>query len=122
MEGSKRQETRARLRRVLEQFLDKVVPEDDSVALPGQGFLAWEDQAEELERRLCTAFLEERASLEEASRPTGLGRCPHCRSDRLYLIPGERQTPLQTRHGPVVLAKRSCRCRACGRTFSPSGA
>lgn len=117
----RRQEARARMQRVLDQFLDQVVPEDESASLPGQGFLAWEEQADELERRLCTAWLEERAALEEAMRGEGLGRCPRCGSDRLYLIPGQRDVPMQTKHGPVVLGKQSCRCRACGRTFSPSG-
>jgi hypothetical protein len=120
METSKeRQEARARMRRVLEQFLDRMVPEDESVPLAGEGFLAWEGQAEDLERRLCTAWLEERAALERASRGPELGRCPHCGSDRLYLIEADRRVPMQTRHGPVVLSKQSCRCRACGRAFSP---
>lgn len=122
MEGkSKRQDARERMRRILNQFLDRMVPEDESAPLPGAGFLAWEDQADELERKLCTAWLEERAVLEEQLRGEGLGRCPHCQSDRLYRIAGEREVPMQTKHGPVVLTKQSYRCRACDRVFSPSG-
>jgi DNA-directed RNA polymerase subunit RPC12/RpoP len=119
--GTTRQEARERLGRVLGQLLDKMIPEDESVPLRDGGFLAWEEQATELEQTLCTAWLEERAALEQQDSMVGLGRCPDCGSGRLYLLAGTRQVPRQTRHGPVVLEQQSCRCRACGRTFSPSG-
>jgi DNA-directed RNA polymerase subunit RPC12/RpoP len=122
MGGTSRQQARERLGRVLGQLLDKMIPEDESVPLRGGGFRAWEEQATELEQTLCTVWLEERAALEQQDSAAGLGRCPNCGSDRLYLMAGPRQVPRQTRHGPVVLEQQSCRCRACGRTFSPSGA
>jgi len=53
----------------------------------------------------------------------GCGQCPRCGSDRIYLDHSGKQTQEEiiSPHGPVVIGKQKCRCRACGRSFSPSG-
>ena len=117
-----RQKARERLSQVFQSILDKMVPADESVPLPGKKFIEWEDLADEVDRTLVPVFLEERAALEASAHADGGGICPHCSSDRVYLIPRVGQVEVLTPHGPVVLHKQRCRCRHCGRTFSPSGA
>jgi len=118
-----RQKARERLGRVFQSILDKMVPADEAVPLPGGGkFVEWEDLADEVDRTLVPLFLEERAALEASAHADCGGRCPYCQSDRVYLIKQARKTEVQTPHGPVVLTKQSCRCRQCGRSFSPSRA
>jgi len=118
-----RQKARERLGRVFQSILDKMVPDDESVPLPGGGkFVEWEDLADEVDRTLVPIFLEERAALEASAHADCGGRCPYCQSDRVYLIKEARKTEVQTPHGVVVLTKQSCRCRQCGRSFSPPGA
>lgn len=118
-----REQARERLTRVFEQLRDRMIPLDESKPLRGSLFREWEEQAQELQREMTTAFLEERAGLEDNARVTEnrAGRCPDCGSDQVYLekrtIKQERQTP----HGAVVLEEQRCRCRSCDRTFSPSG-
>ena len=107
--------------RVFEALLDRHIPADESVPLKGGSFREWEDQADQIERELCPAFLEERAALEHNAHIQNPGRCPHCGSDRVYLITQVRKSELRTVHGPVVMDKQSCRCRSCDRAFSPSG-
>jgi DNA-directed RNA polymerase subunit RPC12/RpoP len=120
-----REGARQRLRAVFEKALDQVIPEDSMRPLKGQTFLEWEHQADEFDREVTGALLEERAALEASAlvEPDDLGRCRHCGSDRLYL---QRSEPTnRTRagtHGPVVRGFQSVRCRSCGRSFSPSGA
>ncbi len=117
-----RQTARERLNRVFGALLDKMVPADQAVGLPGgQQFVQWEDLADEMERTMIPVFLEERAALEVSAQAQVGGRCPDCRSDRVYLNKESRQTEVRTPHGVVVLTKQSCRCRQCGRSFSPSG-
>lgn len=117
-----RQTARQRLRSVLETLLDRHIPSDESKPIKGQTFREWEDQADVFDRELTGAFLEELASLNEAATVERSGGCPHCGSDRVYLVKGKpRQTELQSKHGLVVLSQQQCRCRSCDRTFSPSG-
>jgi hypothetical protein len=92
------------------------------VPLVGGKFIDWENQADLIERELCTAFLEERAALEAAAEVVDGGLCPHCGSDRVYLMKEVSKVEVRSPHGPVVLNKQRCRCRSCDRTFSPSGA
>jgi hypothetical protein len=117
-----RQKARERLSQVFQSILDKMVPANESVPLPGKKFIEWEDLADEVDRTLVPVFLEERAALEASAQADCGGRCPHCSSDRVYLIPQAGKVELITPHGPVVLHKQRCRCRQCGRSFSPSGA
>ena len=116
-----RQQARDRLNKVFQSILDKVVPLDESVPLPGKKFVDWEELADEIDRTLVPTFLEERAALENSAQVHSGGRCPHCGSSRVYLMPQTSKVELITPHGPVVLHKQHCRCRSCDRTFSPSG-
>jgi hypothetical protein len=120
-----RQKARERLNRVFQSVLDKMIPNDEAMPLPGRKFVDWEDLGDEMERTIVPVFLEERAALEASAYLDHAGHCPHCGSDRLYLIKqtdeGD-QVEVLTPHGPVVLRKQRCRCRACDRSFSPSGA
>jgi len=107
----------------VEAALDRVIPLDESRPLRGRTFVEWEQQADAFDRSVTTTLLEERAALEDAAavEPQRLGRCPHCGSDRLYLQRAEpTDRTLQTPHGPVEMGHQSVRCRACGRSFSPS--
>ena len=117
-----RQAARERLTRMFEALRDRLIPADESVPLKGGTFREWEDQADQIERGLCPAFLEERAALESNARVERAGRCPHCGSDRVYLIHGHHKSELRTPHGEVVMEQQSCRCRSCDRAFSPPGA
>jgi hypothetical protein len=117
-----RQQARARLVEVFQEALDRVIPADEAVPLKGRTFREWEDQADEFDRAVTAALLEERAALEANARVETGGRCPRCSSTRLYLIAGQRKREVQTPHGVVALEQQSVRCRSCGTTFSPSGA
>ena len=125
-----RQKARERLSQVFQSILDKMIPADESVPLAGGRFIDWEDQGDELARTVVPLFLEERAALETSAHAEAGGRCPHCGSERVYLIrpkggaaePEALQVEVLSPHGPVVLEKQRCRCRACNRSFSPSGA
>jgi hypothetical protein len=116
-----RQQARERLRDVLEKLLDRFIPGAEAKPLLGRTFREWEDQADTFDREMTAAFLEELASLDGAAQAAEGGCCPHCGSDRVYLVKGSHSTELQTKHGRVVLQQQQCRCRACDRVFSPSG-
>lgn len=116
-----RQQARQRLDAIYQSLRDKLIPADESVPLQGGVFLDWENQADQIEKELCTAFMEERAALQAESKVNSGGRCPHCGSGRVYLIKEESQVEVLSTHGPVVMHKQRCRCRACNRIFSPAG-
>lgn len=104
--------------------LDRVIPADESEPLKGRTFGEWEDQADAFDQAVTGTLLEERAALEDSAliEHGELGCCPHCGSQRLYLQRGEpTNKALRTPHGEVELGHQSVRCRACGRSFSPSG-
>jgi DNA-directed RNA polymerase subunit RPC12/RpoP len=117
-----REQARQRLDAIYASLRDKLIPADESVPLQGAKFIDWENQSDLIEKGLCTAFLEERAALESAAQVQSGGRCPHCSSDRVYLMKEASKVEVLSPHGPVVMPKQRCRCRSCGRTFSPSGA
>ena len=117
-----RQQARERLSQVFQSILDKMIPADETVPLAGKTFVEWEDLGDEVDRTLAPVFLEERAALEASAQADGGGRCPHCHSDRVYLIKQVEKVEVLTPHGVVVLNKQRCRCRSCGRSFSPSRA
>ena len=102
-----REEARERMTRMFEQLRDRLIPLDESKPLKGSKFRDWEEQADEIERTLTTAFMEERAGLEDNAQVAAAGRCPHCGSERVYLekrnVKQERQTP----HGAVVLEEQA---------------
>lgn len=117
-----RQKARERLGQVFQSILDKMIPADEAVPLAGSTFVEWEDLGDEVDRSLVPVFLEERAALEAAAHADCGGRCPHCQSDRVYLIKRVGKVEVLTSHGVVVLNKQRCRCRSCDRSFSPSRA
>lgn len=118
-----RQEARQRLRAAFEKAMEQVIPEDESKPLKGRTFLEWEQQADAFDQTVTTTLLEERAALEESAliEAGDLGCCSHCGSKRLYLQQAEANNrSILTPHGEVVVGLQSIRCRACGRSFSPS--
>jgi hypothetical protein len=117
-----RQKARERLSQVFQSILDKMIPVDEAIPLAGSKFVEWEDLGDEVDRTLVPVFLEERAGLEASAQADCGGRCPHCHSDRVYLIKQVHKVEVLTPHGPVVLSKQRCRCRSCDRSFSPSRA
>jgi hypothetical protein len=117
-----RQKAREKLSQVFQTILDKMIPPDNSVPLEGCKFIDFEDQGDELARTMVPLFLEERAALDAAAQADMGGRCPFCKSDRIYLIKEVGNVEVLTPHGPVVLKKQRGRCRECDRSFSPSRA
>jgi len=117
-----RRAARERLVALALQEVDRLIPLDEKVALRGQYMADFEDQADELDRTLVSAFLRERIALSGASEVQVVGRCPHCHSDRVYLERWSSMVDVLTPHGSVPLKKQHASCRACGLAFSPSGA
>jgi len=116
-----RPKARKRVMKTFREALNRVIPPDESVPLRGGTFLDFENQVEEVARALLPTLLEERAALERNARVDDPGRCPHCGSDRVYLKKDQVQAEIRSPHGMVVVEKQQARCRACGRSFSPSG-
>ena len=117
-----RQEARARAMAAFAAALDRMLPGDESTPLKGATFADFEDQVEELIHSTMPVVLEERVGLEVNAVLASPGRCPHCGSDRVYAEKRVTQAEVRSAHGPVVIRKQHARCRACNRTFSPSGA
>lgn len=117
-----RKAARTRLTQVFKKALDRLIPADVATPLKGSTFLEFEDQVEALVREVAPTALEERAALEMNAEVERAGRCPFCSSERVYLEKGSTASELQSPHGTVVVPQQRCRCRACDRTFSPSGA
>ena len=118
-----REAARQRMRAVFEAALEQVIPADEGRPLWGRTFGEWEDQADVFDQTVTTTLLEERAALKDSARSEreAPGHCPRCGSPRLYLQRGEpTNKTMQTPHGPVELGHQGMRCRACGRSFSPS--
>jgi len=116
-----RREARERLLKAFEGALDRLIPPDGSVPLKGSRFSDFEDQVEALGRAVLPVALEERAALEGTAEVTHPGCCPFCGSARVYLKKEVTQPELLSPQGKVVLRQQHARCRACGKTFSPSG-
>lgn len=118
-----RKEARERLFKTILAAVDRIIPEDESKPLRGSTFGEWEDQTDAFKQAVIPTILEERAALEanaeiEVNDP---GRCPFCGSDSVRLRSDGEITPeVLTPDGPVPIAMQRCRCRQCGRTFSPS--
>lgn len=119
-----REAARARILAAFEKSLDQIIPADQTMPLHGRTFIEWERQADAFDAAVTTTLMEERAALEDTAQVEAgqLGRCPHCGSDRLYLQrPDPANQSIRTPHGEVVLGQQSIRCRACDKSFSPSG-
>jgi predicted Zn-ribbon and HTH transcriptional regulator len=119
---STRQAARARILAAFARQLDRVIPADETIPLKGASFADFEDQVETLAQAALPVALEERAALAPSAQVTRAGRCPHCGSEAVYLEKEETQPEVQTRHGRAVVHRQHARCRACGGSFSPSGA
>jgi hypothetical protein len=117
-----RQAARERVRAAFGAALDRLIPPDEAVPLKGALFVDFEDQVEALVRAVAPTALEERAALADSAQVVTAGRCPHCGSGRVYLEKQVTQPELRSPHGPVVVPQQQARCRACGGSFSPSGA
>ena len=120
-----RREARERIIKCFMDSLDRIIPPEESVPLRGRTFLDWEQQADALRKAVVPTLLQERATLDNSAQVSAqeCGKCPRCGSERIYLDHGgrEQQKEVISPHGPAVIAKQQCRCRACGRSFSPSG-
>jgi hypothetical protein len=120
-----RREARERIIKSFMDSLDRIIPAEESVPLRGRTFLDWEHQADALRKAVLPTLLQERAALDDTAQINGdeCGKCPRCGSDRIYLDHDGQETQKEviSPHGPVVVGKQQCRCRACGRSFSPSG-
>jgi hypothetical protein len=119
---SKREQARERLMAVLEKALDKYIPADEKQPMKDGKFWEWEDLADEFDREVTGAFLEELAACSATANLAEPGGCPHCGSFNTRWLQEEGQRERRSKHGPVVLPRQVARCRRCGRTFSPSGA
>ena len=117
-----REQARARIWAAFAGQLDRMIPADETVPLKGATFADFEDQVETLAQAALPVALEERAALADKAQVDQAGRCPLCGSDGVYLEKAETQPEVQSRHGRVVVRKQHARCRACGGSFSPSGA
>jgi len=120
-----REEARERIAKAFMDSLNRIIPPDERVPLRGRTFGDWERQADEMRKAVIPTLLQERAALDESAavESGGTGKCPRCGSERIYLEHGgqESQKDVISPHGPVVVGKQQCRCRSCGRSFSPSG-
>jgi DNA-directed RNA polymerase subunit RPC12/RpoP len=105
--------------------LDKIIPPDENMPLRGQTFGDWEQQADAMRKAVLPTLLQERAALDSGAEVAadGCGQCPRCGSTRIYLDRPDQmpQKEVISPHGKVVILKQHCRCRECGRSFSPSG-
>ncbi len=114
-----REQARARILAAFTAELDRMIPADETVPLKGATFTDFEDQVEVLAGGALPVMLEERAALDANAEVVTAGRCPQCGSERIYLKEAS-QSEILSPHGPVVLYQQHARCRACGRSFSPS--
>jgi len=119
---SRRQQARERMMSVLEKALDKYIPADETRPMKDGKFWEWEDMADEFDREVTGAFLEELAACSAVAGMAEPGGCPHCGSFNTKWLQEEGQRERRSKHGTVVLPRQVARCRRCGRTFSPSGA
>jgi hypothetical protein len=107
---------------VLETALDKYIPADESQPMKDGKFWEWEDMADEFDREVTGAFMEELAACSAGAVLAEPGGCPHCGSFNTKWLVEEGQRERRSKHGSLVLPRQVARCRPCGRTFSPSGA
>lgn len=119
---SRRQQARERMRAVLEKALEKYIPGEQKQAMKDGKFWEWEDLADDFDREVTGAFLEELAGCSAVAGMLEPGGCPHCGSLNTKWLEEQGQRERRSKHGTVVLPRQVGRCRHCGRTFSPSGA
>ena len=119
---SSRQEARARLDAVFQKLRDKYIPADESQPVKDGKFWEWEEMADEFDREMTAAILEELAGQSAHAALAEPGPCPFCQSTNTKWLDDAGQQERRSKHGEVVLPRQVARCRPCGRSFSPSGA
>jgi len=117
-----RKQARERALQTFRAALDRMIPEDESVALQGRTFRDFELQVQTLKEAVIPTVLEERAALDAQAQVAAAGACPHCGSNRTYLEKDVTQKEIRSPDGPLVLAQQHARCRACNGSFSPAAA
>lgn len=117
-----REEARARLLKIAQTAIDRVVPASKDAPLRGATFADFENQSYEVGNVFLTALMEERAKLERNAEVGSAGRCPYCEAERTYLEDEGAGTKKELRSpsGPVLITIQGARCRACDGSFSPS--
>jgi hypothetical protein len=118
---SRRQQARERLMAVLEKALDKCIPSDEGQPMKDGKFREWEDMADEFDREVTGAFLEELAACSREAALAEPGGCPHCGGFNTKWLDEQGQRERRSKHGTVVLPRQVARCRRCGRTFGRAG-
>ena len=117
-----RSESRRRIAAVVDRAVGEVIPADEAVGLRGRTFCDFEDQVYAAGRAMMTAMLQERLALDSSAWQESGGHCPPCGSERVYLEKGKTRREVLSPVGPLTIEVQRCRCRACGGSFSPSGA
>lgn len=115
-----RDEARARLLKMFESSLDRVIPKDPNRPLQGAVFADFENQTYAACNDVLAAVMEERAKLDPRAEVCQAGLCPHCGSDRTYLEKEQSKQDIRSPSGVVTLTRQHARCRACEGSFSPS--
>ena len=119
---SSRQESRERLDGVYQKLRDKYFPADASQPMKDGKFWEWEQIADDFDREMTAAILEELARQSQHAALPEPGPCPYCQSTNTKWLEEQGQQERQSKHGAVVLPRQVARCRSCDRSFSPSGA
>jgi hypothetical protein len=115
-----REEARARLLKMFEASLDRVIPADPAKPLRGEIFADFERQTYAATNDVVVAVMEERAKLDPRAQVTQAGPCPHCGSSRTYLKKQESKQDIRSPSGAFPITRQHARCRACEGSFSPS--
>jgi hypothetical protein len=115
-----REEARARLLKMFESSLDRVIPKDHNKPLQGAIFADFENQTYAACNDVLAAVMEERAKLDPRAEVCQAGLCPHCGSERTYLEKEQSKQDIRSPSGAVTLTRQHARCRACDGSFSPS--
>ena len=115
-----REEARARLLKMFEISLDRVIPADPAKPLRGEIFADFERQTYDATNDVVAAVMEERAKLDPRALVTQAGPCPQCGSGRTYLEKQQSAQDIRSPSGVFSILRQHARCRACKGSFSPS--
>jgi hypothetical protein len=115
-----REEARARVLKMFEASLNRIIPLDSSKPLQGEVFADFERQTYAATNDVVAAVMEERAKLDVRASVTEAGPCPHCGSARTYLEKQQSQQEVRSPSGALMIVRQHARCRACDGSFSPS--
>jgi hypothetical protein len=115
-----REEARARLLKMFESSLNRIIPANPAEPLRGEIFADFERQTYDATNDVVAAVMEERAKLDPCAQVTEAGCCPHCGSGRTYLEKQSSKQDIRSPSGAFPLMRQHARCRACDGSFSPS--